>query len=168
MKWTFNPPFGLDHGAIWKRLIQCIWKVLSFILDVQHPNEQGLHTILWEVEAIINTRPITKTFIDLHDILVPKDWTIFTIRRFPARGRIFLTMIEESSVFVWPVLEKMGSRILAFASKECQRWFRVNHNINNGDIVLIMDGTAPYNSWIIVKVGAFPCTQYVGNLRDWE
>lgn len=58
IKWTFNPPTGSHYGGAWERLIRSVRKVLNSILKVQNLDEEGLHTVLCEVEAIVNGRPI--------------------------------------------------------------------------------------------------------------
>lgn len=68
IKWVVNPPAGSHHGGVWERLIRSVRKVLNSILKVQTLDEEGLHTLLCEVEAIINGRPITKASTDPNDL----------------------------------------------------------------------------------------------------
>lgn len=67
IKWIFNPPTGSHHGGTWERLIMSVRKVLNSTLKAQNLDE-GLHTVLCEVEAIINSRPITKASTDPYDL----------------------------------------------------------------------------------------------------
>lgn len=55
INWIFNPPAGSHHGGVWERMIRSVRKVLNSTLSVQHVNEESLHTILCEVEAILNS-----------------------------------------------------------------------------------------------------------------
>ena len=68
IKWTFNPPTGSHHGGVWERLIRSVRKVLNSIFKVQNLDEEGLHTVLCEVESIINSRPITRASTDPNDL----------------------------------------------------------------------------------------------------
>lgn len=68
VKWSFNPPAGSHHGGPWEKLIRSVWKVLNSTLNVQNLDEDGLHTILCEVESIINSRLITKASSDPNDL----------------------------------------------------------------------------------------------------
>jgi len=68
IKWIFNPPTGSHHGGIWERMIRSVRKVLNATLRTQNLDEEGLHTVLCEVEAIINGRPITKESTDANDL----------------------------------------------------------------------------------------------------
>ena len=80
IKWVFNPPAGSHHGRAWERLIKSVRKVLNAILKVQNLDEEGLHTVLCEVEAIIKGRPITKASTDANDLeaLTPNDLKALT------------------------------------------------------------------------------------------
>ncbi len=49
-------------------MIRPVRKVLNSILKVQNLDEEGLHTLFCEVEAIINGRLITKASTDPNDL----------------------------------------------------------------------------------------------------
>lgn len=68
MKWTFNSPTGSHHGGAWERLICSIRKILNSTLRTQNLDEEGLHTVLGEVESILNSRPLTKESTDPNDL----------------------------------------------------------------------------------------------------
>lgn len=66
--WRFTPPEGSHHGGSWERMIRSMRKVLNATVKEQVLDEEGLHTLLCEAEAIINSRPLTKASPDLHDL----------------------------------------------------------------------------------------------------
>ena len=66
--WSFNPPAGLHHGGVCERMIRLVRRVLSSVLRQQTLDDNGLHTVLCEVEAILNDRPITQLSNDLNDL----------------------------------------------------------------------------------------------------
>ena len=59
IKWSFNPPYGSHHGSFWERCIRSIGRILRALLLEQTTDDEGLTTILCEVESILNSRPIT-------------------------------------------------------------------------------------------------------------
>lgn len=65
IKWKFNPPSGSHHGGDWERLIQ-VRK--SSTLRVQTLDDDGLHTVLCEIKAILNSRPITTASTEPNDL----------------------------------------------------------------------------------------------------
>lgn len=49
-------------------MIRSIWRVLKSVLHQQQLDDDSLHTILCEVEAILNDRPITQLSEDPNDL----------------------------------------------------------------------------------------------------
>lgn len=52
MKWSFNTPAASHHGGAWERIIPMVRKVLNSVLHQQNVDDEGLQTLLCEVEAI--------------------------------------------------------------------------------------------------------------------
>lgn len=61
-----NFPAGSYHGGIWERIIRIVQKILSSVL--QRLDEDGLHTIVCEVEPILKEGPITKLSDDPNNL----------------------------------------------------------------------------------------------------
>lgn len=68
VQWSFNPTGGSHYGGVWERVIRMIKKILSSILHQQTLDDEGFHTVLCEIEAILNDRPITKLSDDPNDL----------------------------------------------------------------------------------------------------
>ena len=64
VRWVFNPPAASHMGGIWERMIRSVRKVLNALLKNQSPNDEGLSTLMCEVEAILSCRPLTKVSDD--------------------------------------------------------------------------------------------------------
>ena len=61
IEWHFNPPTASHMGGVWERLIRVIRKVLAGMFDINcRMSDEMFETVLSEVEAVINGRPITK------------------------------------------------------------------------------------------------------------
>ena len=56
---VFNPPTGSHHGGVWKRCIWTVRKIMIALLKGQTVDDEGLTTLMCEVEYIVNGRPIT-------------------------------------------------------------------------------------------------------------
>lgn len=50
--WLFNPPAGSHHGGVWERQIRTVRRILNALLHQQTLDDEGLSTLLCEVEAI--------------------------------------------------------------------------------------------------------------------
>ncbi len=54
IRWSFNPPMVSHDGGTWERIIKMVRQVLSSVLCQQTLDDEGLHTFLCEIEAILN------------------------------------------------------------------------------------------------------------------
>lgn len=159
IKWTFNPPAGSHHGGVWERLIRSVRKVLNSTLKVQNLDEEGLHTVLCEVEAIINSRPITKASTDPNDLEALTPNHLLLLKNLPSLppgefqtadlyARKRWRQVQYMSDLFW----KRWTQEYLPLLQERQRWTGVQRNLVPGDIVLLMDSTAPRNSWVMGRV----------------
>lgn len=160
IRWVFDPPTGSDHGGAWERLIQSIGRVLNSILKVQHLDVEGFHTVLCEVESIINGRPITKASTDPNDLeaLTPNHLLLLKtspsyppgeFQRDDVYPRPRWRQVQYMSDLFWKC---WINEYLPQLLQERVKWSEVQHNYANEDIVLIADGTAPHSSWIMGRV----------------
>lgn len=155
----FNPPSGSHHGGIWERQIRTIRRVLCAILRQQTLDEEGLQTLLCEVEAIINDRPITKASNDPNDLepLTPNHLLLLNTKPFIPPG-VFSPedcypkrrwrQVQYMADLFW----KRWTKEYLPELQERQKWAQKRRNFVLGDIVLIIDDTAPRNSWILGRV----------------
>ena len=57
-----------SSGGVWERCIRTVRKVMNALLKEQVLDDEGLQTLMCEVEAITNGRPITKPSDDPRDL----------------------------------------------------------------------------------------------------
>lgn len=59
--WLLNPPSGSHIEGIWERQIKSITKILAGLMEhyADRLDEESFQTLMCEVEAVINTRPLT-------------------------------------------------------------------------------------------------------------
>lgn len=115
MKWIFNTHAASHQGGVWERQILTVRKIFNSVLNQQILDDEGLHTVLCEVEAIINDRPITKASDDPNDLepltpnhlLLMKKTTSHATGSFCERGMLFSPKMETNSIHDRPFLVKM-------------------------------------------------------------
>lgn len=144
---------------MWERLIRSVRKVLNSILKTQILDEEGLHTVLCMAEAIINGRPITKASTDPNDLeaLTPNHLLLLKSKSLLPPG-----VFQKDDLYArqrWKQVQYMANLFWKRWVKEYlpqlqerQKWQTTRRNFVPGDIVVIMDDTAPRNSWVVEKV----------------
>lgn len=156
-KFPMNPPSASHMGGAWERQIRTIRSVLTSILDQSSRtlDSSSLRTYLYEVMAVVNSRPITTLL--LNDPTGPQ----------PLTPNLLLTM--KSSIILPPpgnfvkedlYLRKRWRRVQYLANEfwqrwkkqyllslqQRQKWHKTNRNAKINDIVIIQDDTTPRNN----------------------
>ena len=66
--WHFNPPSAPHFGGAWERLVGSVKRALCATLRNTLVTDTVLRTALIEVEAVLNSRPLTHNSPDPHDL----------------------------------------------------------------------------------------------------
>ena len=157
--WTFNPPAGSHYGGTWERIIRLIRKVLYSIVKQQTMDDESFCTILCEIEAILNSRPITKLSDDPNDLetLTPNHILLLKAKPLLPPG-----LFDDSDIYIkrrWRQVQYLSDlfwkrwvREYLPLLQERQKWTKPRRNFSVDDVVVIMDPSAPRSSWLMGKV----------------
>ena len=159
IKWTFNPPHGAHHGGIWERLIQQIKRILCSITKQQVLDDEALSTVFCEVEAICNDRPISPSSDDPNDLeaLTPNHLLLLKSKpvlppglfsKDDTYGRRRWKQVQYISDLFWKRWAKEYLPIM----QQRQKWNKPRRSFAVGDLVLIVDETAPRSSWSMGRI----------------
>ena len=166
VEWKFNTAAASHHGGVWERQIRSIRRILGSLLDSQTFTEETLLTLLCEVEAILNSRPLTPVSLDPvdHEPLTPNHLLIGTgsvVMPFGVVGQS-----DSDSVKRWKQARHMANlfwkrwraEYLPLLQERPYRVTRKRANLVVGDAVLVVDAV-PRGQWPLgvverVRVGA--------------
>ncbi|KAL7880976.1 hypothetical protein SRHO_G00032300 [Serrasalmus rhombeus] len=159
IQWHFNPPAGSHHGGSWERLICSVRKVLNITAREQLLTDEGLHTLLCEAEAIINSRPITKASPDLNDLEALTPNHLLLLKKKPELPPGVFNKDDNYANRRWKQIQyltnvfwKRWCKEYLTQLQERQRWSTPARNFGVGDVVLIVDDTSPRNSWPLGRI----------------
>ena len=156
--WQFTPPGASSQGGVWERQIRSIRKVLNAVLREQSVTDESLHTLLCEVEAILNSKPLTTVSSDPSDLqpLTPND--LLLLRGGPVPDALFS---EHDSLTGrrWKQVQYLADVFWKRWVKEYlpllqirQKWNKIKRNISVGDVVLVADMNSPRCRWPLGRV----------------
>lgn len=159
IKWTFNPPHGAHHGGVWERLVQQVKKILCSVMKQQVVDDEALNTILCEVEAMLNDRPITPSSDDPNDLeaLTPNHLLLLKGKpilppglfdKHVTYGRRRWKQVQYISDLFW----KRWAKEYLPTMQHRQKWNRPHRSFSVGDLVLLIDESAPRNSWPLGRI----------------
>ena len=159
VEWIFNPPAGSHFGGIWERQIRSVRKILKSVLKEQVVDDESLQTLMCEVEAIMNDRPITKSSDDVNDLEALTPNHILLLKRQPLLPPGLFEKEDLYSRRRWKQVQYLANlfwrrwvREYLPLLQERQKWTQVSQNLTPGDVVMIVDDSAPRNSWVLGKV----------------
>lgn len=133
--------------------------VPNYVLRQQNVDDEGLHTLLCDVEAILNDRPITKVSDDPNDLepLTPNH--LLLLKGKPAvppgffeKGDLYTKRRWRQVQFLADLFWHRWIREYLPLLQEHQRWSKDKRSFLTGDIVIVADSTAPRGFWLLGKV----------------
>ena len=159
IKWIFNPPAGSHHGGVWERCIRTVKKVFNALIKEQTMDDEGISTLLCEVESIVNGRPITKVSDDPRDLeaLTPNHLLLLHPGSSIPPGRF--SRSDNSSMRRWRQVQYLADlfwrrwlREYLPSLQQRQKWNKLQRNVEVNDIVLVLDEKTPRCSWPLGRV----------------
>ncbi|XP_071139321.1 uncharacterized protein [Mytilus edulis] len=157
IEWHFNSPHSSHMGGIWERMIKTTRSILDSMLS-ELPGKELSHevlvTLLAEVSAIINSRPLTCVPTDSDEplpltpnliitqkpsVLIPKDVSFDCKDMYYAQWK----RVQYLSNVFWK-----RWRVEYLQTLQCrQKWTQERENIQEGDVVLLKDNQVNRLSW---------------------
>lgn len=156
--WRFNPPHASHMGGVWERLIGTARRILdSMLLDMKGRSltHEVLTTLMGEVSAIMNSRPITPVSPDPQSPVVLSPAALLTQKtashstaRFDHLSTKDLYRHQWKCVYVlaeefW---EKWRSEFLTSLQPR-KKWQQTQPNLQEGDTVLLKDRCVSRMEW---------------------
>lgn len=108
VNFQFNPPSASHFGGSWEREIKSIKMALSAAVGTQPTSEAVLHTVLVEVEGILNSKPLGYVSSDLAD---PGGRTLPFLRPSTAKAT-FSVGGDGATAKFWLWRDQSGNRLI--------------------------------------------------------
>ena len=162
VEWERNPASASHMGGVWERQIRTIRCVLTSLLreHAARLNDEALRTLLVEVEAIVNSRPLSADLLsdDSIEPLTPNQLlTMKTKVVLPPPG-----VFQAADVYCrkrWRAVQHLANVFWERWKKEFistmqqrQKWTSVSPNLAVGDIVLVADLDVKRNRWPMGRI----------------
>ena len=156
IEWRFNPPHASHFGGVWERQIRTIRKILNSLLTQQSFTEETLQTLLCEVEAIMNNRPLTPVAVDALDELplTPNHLLLLRCIRFPPSDTVFdhRKSWRQAGYLADQFWRRWRKEYIPLLQQRPGPTARSRTNVTKGDIVLLVDESVPRGVWPMGRV----------------
>ena len=162
-QFEFNVPHASHMGGVWERQICTVRSILASMLDHSGAqlDEESLRTLMYEVSAIINSRPLTTNTLNDPTSLEP----LTPNHLLTQKSKVLLPPVgvfEAPDVYSskrWRRTQYLANAFWTRWKKEYlqnlqtrQKWVSPSRNLKVDDVVLVKDDERPRNQWQLARV----------------
>lgn len=171
ISWHFNPPAAPHFGGLWEAGVKSVKSHLKRILADKNPTLEELSTLLCQIEAALNSRPLgpLHDHIDNCDPLTPGHFLIGSnLIAIPQPSLIDIntnrlsrwSMIQQCFEIFW----REWSNDYLQSLQQRTKWRLAHVNLKVGQIVLLKQPNLPPTKWLLGRVEKC-CPDRKGNVR---
>ncbi|XP_029671495.1 uncharacterized protein LOC115240471 [Formica exsecta] len=158
-QWKFIPPAAPHFGGKWEAEVKSVKHHLKRVLGETILTYEEMTTLLTQIEAVLNSRPLTLLTDDPKDLnaLTPGHFLIgSTLAIVPEPS---LEIVKSSRLSRWQLLRQMLDSFWSRWSTEClqrylaiYKWSRSAPSLKEGALVLVIDERYPPSKWPLGRV----------------
>ncbi|XP_071579872.1 uncharacterized protein [Temnothorax nylanderi] len=161
IKWSFIPPRAPHFGGIWEAVVKVAKQHLHTVTQGRVLTYEECSTLLSQVEAIMNSRPLTPLSSDPNDfsVLTPFYFLIGDLLIQPAQYDY--AEVPEKHLTRWQNLQKLRQQFWIRWHREYlnelqqqTKWSDMGDNIELNTVVLIKEDHLPPLQWALGRVTA--------------
>ena len=166
VKWHFNSPAAPHHGGIWEAGVKSVKYHLKRTVGLQAISLEEFSTVLCQVEAALNSRPLCALSSDPTDLDVLTPGHFLIGEPLTAIPEPDLQHLKVNRLSRWQRSQQIFQHFWSPWSKEYvhtlqqrNKWRKPAENVNVGDLVLLVEDHAPPLKWRMGRVlSVFPGT----------
>ncbi|XP_033361819.1 uncharacterized protein LOC117240071 [Bombus vosnesenskii] len=159
IQWRFNPPNSPHFGGLWEAAVKAFKRHLIRVVGTELLTFEHFNTLVIEIEAILNSRPLTPISSDPKDppVLTPGHFLIGdTLTRL--RERDFRT-VPSGRLSSWQRIHQIKQHFWSRWYREYlneltrrSKWDKGKHNIHEGTVVILREDNVPSMQWPLGRV----------------
>ena len=159
INWRFNPPASPHFGGLWESSVKSAKHHLSRVMKQACLTLTELQTLLCQVEACLNSRPLTPLSSNPNDLepLTPAHFLIGTQMTLPPEPN--LAQESLAGLHRWKLVQGMLQnfwnrwRIEYLPQLQIRgKWRAVNKTLKMDDIVIVKEENMPPTKWKLARV----------------
>ncbi|XP_044010171.1 uncharacterized protein LOC122853816 [Aphidius gifuensis] len=158
-RWHFNPPGAPHMGGKWEALIKSTKYHLKRTIGESKMTYEEASTLLTQIEAILNSRPLEPLSDDPDDLQTLTPGHFLTGTSLMAVPEPCLLDLSTSRLSRWQFIQQITQPFCSqWSSQYLQRqqsiskWHHVNNKIQVGSLILISDERAPPCRWPLGRI----------------
>lgn len=157
--WSFNPPSAPHFGGLWESGIKSVKSHLIRIIGEQILTYEEFYTVLVQVEAILNSRPLCQLSSDPNDLSVLTPGHFLSLEPLTAIPDPDLTHLNLNHLKRWQLLQRFHQDFwkrwhneYLHTLQQRNKWNNPEKIIEPGTLVLIKNDLLPPLQWRIGRI----------------
>jgi len=159
ISWHFNPPGAPHFGGLWEAGVKSVKFHLNRIIGSTRLTFEELTTVMCQVEACLNSRPLTPLSSDPSDLIVLTSGHFLIGEPLLAVPDPDLSTLKQNRLSRWQLIQTFQQQFWKRCSSEYlarlqqrPKWLRHRENLQDGDLVIIKDDNLPPQKWRLGRV----------------
>lgn len=159
IQWKFIPPLSPNFGGIWESMVKSFKHHLKRVVKKVLFTFEEINTFVIEIEAVLNSRPLTPISHDPNDLIVLTPGHFLIGDSLTSLPELDFTSTPTPRLSRWQHLKKMRQDYWSRWYKEYlnglnirHKWKGGNHQIQEGAIVILKEDNTPPMHWVLGKV----------------
>jgi hypothetical protein len=159
VRWHFIPPHSPHHGGIWEAGIRSVKSHLKRVIGLTSLTYEEMYTVLTQIEACLNSRPLTPISNDPNDLIAlsPSHFLIGDLLTAPVEHDV--TPLPINRLSRWQYVEQLRQHFWKRWSVDYltqlqprRKWNQRLPNIEVGELAVIKEDNSPPLQWRLARV----------------
>ncbi|CAG7659602.1 unnamed protein product [Allacma fusca] len=157
--WHFNPPSSPHFGGLWESGVRLVKGHMKKVIGLTTLNFEEFTTVLTQIEACINSRPITSMSSDPNDLFALTPGHFLVGGPLTAIPEPDLTDVKLNRLSRWQLCQQMFQhfwnrwhREYLHTLQQRAKWSSTAENIQIGTMVLIKDNRLSPMNWRLGRI----------------
>jgi len=159
IEWKFNPAAAPHMGGLWEAGVKSVKFHLHRVIGLARLNFEEMTTVMSQIEACLNSRPLTPVSSDPNDLAALTPGHFLVGAPLTSLPDADLMDLKVGRLSRWQMMQQMTQQFwrrwsIEYVARMQQRpkWLKHNYNIKLNSLVLIKDERLPPMKWRLGRV----------------
>lgn len=160
IKWSFNPPSAPHFGGLWEAGVKSVKKHIIRVIGDQILTFEEFGTLLVQIEAVLNSRPLCSVSSDPNDLSVLTPGHFLTLSPLSILPEPDITDIKLSRLNRWQLIEQMHQHFwkrwhteYLSSLQQRQKWLNNSQiSVSKDALVVIKNELCPPLKWRLGRI----------------
>jgi hypothetical protein len=159
IKWHFNTPAAPHHGGLWEAGVKSTKYHLRRVMGLNRLTYEELATLVYQIEAVLNSRPLTPESTDPNDLRALTPGHFLVGRPLTTIPDPDITNIPCNRLARWQLIQQLVQHFWKRWSNEYvtrlqqrPKWLQPKEPITIGSMVIVKEDNLPPLQWKLGRV----------------